>query len=134
MDPAKVLVVDDERSILLLLKEALTQWGYQVTVASSAADALNLLKSELFDALITDIRMPDMSGLELLKADGEPDDTCLANTIPPGTPIVRHDHKNAALGIEEVSVLDVALQLPCNKDRVWVKSSELDVVTSFPSL
>ncbi|HEY7517951.1 MAG TPA: sigma-54 dependent transcriptional regulator [Methylomirabilota bacterium] len=67
MDPAKVLVVDDERSILLLLKEALSQWGYQVTVASSAADALGLLKSELFDALITDIRMPDMSGLELLR-------------------------------------------------------------------
>ena len=67
MDPAKVLVVDDERSILLLLKEALSQWGYQVTVASSAAEALGLLKSELFDALITDIRMPDMSGLELLR-------------------------------------------------------------------
>ena len=67
MDPAKVLVVDDERSILLLLKEALSQWGYQVTVAPSAAEALTLLKSELFDALITDIRMPDMSGLELLR-------------------------------------------------------------------
>jgi two-component system response regulator PilR (NtrC family) len=67
VDPAKVLVVDDERSILLLLKEALSQWGYQVTVASSAAEALGLLKSELFDALITDIRMPDMSGLELLR-------------------------------------------------------------------
>ena len=67
MDPAKVLVVDDERSILLLLKEALSQWGYQVTVAASAAEALGLLKSELFDALITDIRMPDMSGLELLR-------------------------------------------------------------------
>ena len=67
MDPAKVLVVDDERSILLLLKEALSQWGYQVTVAASATDALGILKSELFDALITDIRMPDMSGLELLR-------------------------------------------------------------------
>jgi DNA-binding NtrC family response regulator len=67
VDPAKVLVVDDERSILLLLKEALSQWGYQVTVAASAAEALGLLKSELFDALITDIRMPDMSGLELLR-------------------------------------------------------------------
>jgi DNA-binding NtrC family response regulator len=67
VDPAKVLVVDDERSILLLLKEALSQWGYQVTVAPSAAEALGLLKSELFDALITDIRMPDMSGLELLR-------------------------------------------------------------------
>jgi len=67
MEPAKILVVDDERSILVLLKEALGQWGYQVTTAASAAEALGVLKSELFDALITDIRMPDMSGLELLR-------------------------------------------------------------------
>ena len=67
MEPAKILVVDDERSILVLLKEALGQWGYQVTTTASAAEALGILKSELFDALITDIRMPDMSGLELLR-------------------------------------------------------------------
>src|SRR5881409_2707499 len=67
MDAAKILVVDDERSILVLLKEALGQWGYLVTTAASAAEALGILKSELFDALITDIRMPDMSGLELLR-------------------------------------------------------------------
>src|SRR5207248_421864 len=67
MDPAKILVVDDERSILVLLKEALGQWGYQVTTTASAAEALGILKSELFDALITDIRMPDMIGLELLR-------------------------------------------------------------------
>jgi DNA-binding NtrC family response regulator len=67
MEPAKILVVDDERSILMLLKEALGQWGYQVTTAASATEALGILKSELFDALITDIRMPDMSGLELLR-------------------------------------------------------------------
>ncbi|HEV8584709.1 MAG TPA: sigma-54 dependent transcriptional regulator, partial [Methylomirabilota bacterium] len=67
MEAAKILVVDDERSILVLLKEALGQWGYQVTTAASATEALGILKSELFDALITDIRMPDMSGLELLR-------------------------------------------------------------------
>ena len=67
MEAAKILVVDDERSILLLLKEALSQWGYQVTCASSATEALELLRNELFDALISDIRMPDMSGLELLE-------------------------------------------------------------------
>jgi DNA-binding NtrC family response regulator len=67
MEAAKILVVDDERSILVLLKEALSQWGYQVTTAAAAAEALGILKAELFDALITDIRMPDMSGLELLR-------------------------------------------------------------------
>jgi DNA-binding NtrC family response regulator len=67
VEPAKFLVVDDEKSILLLLKDALTQWGYQVTCAGSAAEALEILKDGLFDALISDIRMPDMSGLDLLR-------------------------------------------------------------------
>src|SRR5207247_1745178 len=67
MEPARILVVDDEAAILRLLKEALTQWGYQVTGATSAAEALQALRGDMFDAVITDIRMPDMNGLELLK-------------------------------------------------------------------
>ena len=67
MEPAKVLVVDDEPSILRLLNEALTQWGYQVTTAANAREAIEALRTGLFDAAITDIRMPDMSGLELLR-------------------------------------------------------------------
>jgi DNA-binding NtrC family response regulator len=75
MEPAKILVVDDEKSILLLLKEALTQWGYQVTTASSAVEALELLKNGIFDALISDVRMPDMSGLDLLREIRKQDET-----------------------------------------------------------
>src|SRR5882672_6262132 len=75
MEPAKILVVDDEKSILLLLKEALSQWGYQVTCASSATEGLELLKNGLFDALISDIRMPDMSGLDLLREIRKQDET-----------------------------------------------------------
>ncbi|MBI4247069.1 MAG: sigma-54-dependent Fis family transcriptional regulator, partial [Candidatus Rokubacteria bacterium] len=67
MEPARVLVVDDEMSILLLLKEALTQWGYQVTAASTGDEALAALRSQMFDALLTDVRMPDTSGLDLLR-------------------------------------------------------------------
>src|ERR1043166_6603363 len=75
LEPAKILVVDDEKSILLLLKEALTQWGYQVTTAPSAVEGLELLKNGLFDALISDIRMPDMSGLDLLREIRKQDET-----------------------------------------------------------
>ena len=67
MEPARILVVDDEPSILLLLREALTQWGYHVTCVKSAGEALEAIRTELFDAAITDIRMPDMSGLDLLR-------------------------------------------------------------------
>src|SRR3989442_15924812 len=67
MEPAKILVVHDESAIPRLLREALIQWRYQVTSASSAAQALQALRGAMFDAAITDIRMPDMNGLELLK-------------------------------------------------------------------
>jgi DNA-binding NtrC family response regulator len=64
---SRVLVVDDEKSILTLLEEALTQWGYQVTSAGTAAEALTALRTQVFDAALSDVRMPDMSGLDLLR-------------------------------------------------------------------
>ena len=67
MEPANVLVVDDEKNILAVLRDTLTHFGYRVTCAASGAEALVAIRSELFDAAITDIRMPDMSGLELLR-------------------------------------------------------------------
>jgi DNA-binding NtrC family response regulator len=67
MEVAKILVVDDEPSILKLLKEALTQWGYQVACVGTGTEALEAVRTELFDAAITDIRMPEMSGLDLLR-------------------------------------------------------------------
>src|SRR3990170_2754653 len=74
MEAAKVLVVGDEPSILRLLREALAQWGYQVATASNAREALDALRTALYDAAITDIRMPDMSGLELLREIKNHDD------------------------------------------------------------
>jgi DNA-binding NtrC family response regulator len=75
MEVAKILVVDDEPSILKLLKEALTQWGYQVACVGTGAEALEAIRTELFDAAITDIRMPEMSGLELLREIKRHDDS-----------------------------------------------------------
>src|SRR6266850_2196168 len=67
MESAKILVVDDEPSILKLLKEALTQWGYHVSCVGTGTEALEAIRTELYDAAITDIRMPEMSGLDLLR-------------------------------------------------------------------
>jgi DNA-binding NtrC family response regulator len=68
METAKILVVDDEPSILGLLREALGKWGYHVTCAASGAEALEAIRAGLFDAALMDVRMPDMSGLDLLRA------------------------------------------------------------------
>jgi DNA-binding NtrC family response regulator len=63
----KVLVVDDEESIRELLQESLSLWGYAVSTACDGLEALELIRSHLFDAALLDIRMPRMDGLELLR-------------------------------------------------------------------
>ncbi len=67
MDRPKILVVDDERPIRDLLSAALSQWGYEVTLAGSGAEALGMLKGQLLDAALIDIRMPEMDGIDLLR-------------------------------------------------------------------
>jgi len=67
MERPKVIVADDERSIRDMLSAALTQWGYQVFLAGSGAEALGMLKGQLLDAALIDIRMPEMDGIELLR-------------------------------------------------------------------
>jgi two-component system, NtrC family, response regulator PilR len=65
--PARVLVVDDERSMRELLSIVLRRDGYDVLIAEDGASGLELLKRERIDILITDIRMPQMSGVDLLR-------------------------------------------------------------------
>ena len=64
---AKILVVDDERSIRELLEIFLKKEGFEVRTAQSVAQALEVIKSTEFDVIISDIRMPDMSGVDLLR-------------------------------------------------------------------
>lgn len=62
-----ILVVDDEEVIVSLVRDCLTEDGFQVSVASCGADAELLLNAEPFDLLVSDIRMPDFDGIELLR-------------------------------------------------------------------
>lgn len=64
---AKILIVDDERNIRDYLDLILSMEGYRCRQASSGEEALDILKKEEFDLLITDIRMPGISGTELIK-------------------------------------------------------------------
>ncbi len=65
--PGRVLVVDDERSMRELLSIVLRRDGYEVVVAEDGAGALEVLGRTRVDVLITDIRMPTMNGVELLR-------------------------------------------------------------------
>jgi two-component system response regulator PilR (NtrC family) len=64
---SRVLVVDDERSMRELLSIVLKRDGYDVLVADTGKAAVELLKRERVDILITDIRMPEMTGVDVLR-------------------------------------------------------------------
>lgn len=63
----RILLVDDEKNITDIYQDILTKSGYQVSVASTAEEAINHLTAQSFDLLITDIRLPGKDGLSLLK-------------------------------------------------------------------
>ncbi len=63
----KMLTVDDSPSVRKLVKFTLKAKGFQVSSAGDGVDALELMKQEDFDAIILDINMPRMNGLEFLK-------------------------------------------------------------------
>ncbi len=63
--PARVLVVDDEAEIAELMRAMLEGAGFEVATAESGAVALELLEEARFDAVVSDLRMPDMDGAAL---------------------------------------------------------------------
>ncbi len=63
---AKILVVDDELSILKIVKEMLRDQHHEIETASSAEEALSLFYEQSFDLVLSDVRMKEMSGMELL--------------------------------------------------------------------
>ncbi len=62
-----ILIIDDEASLRQTLARILQRAGFEVTTAASGKEGLSLVSEHPFDLLYLDIRMPDMSGLELLK-------------------------------------------------------------------
>ncbi|MGA1195952.1 MAG: response regulator [Candidatus Latescibacterota bacterium] len=64
---AKILVVDDEKFIRNFVKEALTLQGHDVVLASSGEEGLALFEEDVFDLILTDVKMEDMDGLEMLR-------------------------------------------------------------------
>jgi len=63
----KILVADDEVMMRNLILRILESEGYQITLASSGDEALEILNAEKFDLLLTDVRMPGTNGFNLLK-------------------------------------------------------------------
>ena len=69
MNDINLLIVDDEADILDLLRQELSEMNkkFKIFITTSGYEALNYLRNNTVDALITDIAMPDMDGYELYK-------------------------------------------------------------------
>jgi len=74
---ARVLVVDDERGMRDFLQIMLEKSGYEVVIAGGVAEARQRLREVVFDVVITDLKMPGGSGLDVLAAAKEEDPSCV---------------------------------------------------------
>ncbi len=79
MPEGKILVVDDEEIICNLMKDFLEEGGYSITIACNGDEAIREISKVRFDIIVTDIKMPDISGIDVLR---------MARTIDPNAVVI----------------------------------------------
>ncbi|MBI4690373.1 MAG: sigma-54-dependent Fis family transcriptional regulator [Nitrospirae bacterium] len=67
MEKGKILIIDDEDIVLRSCQRALSPAGYDVRVAKNGIDGLKMLETEAFAVVLTDLKMPDLDGIEVLR-------------------------------------------------------------------
>lgn len=112
MSKGNILVIDDEETMCNLLKDCLSDEGYKVSIAQRAEDGLGQIKNGTFDLTLTDLKMPEMDGIELLRRMKEldPDNIVVVITAYPSFETVRdalrlgaYDYITKPLNLEEIS-------------------------------
>lgn len=66
MSRPKILVLDDEEIVRVSCKKCLTPEGYDVDVAANGVEGLAMIENNRYDVILTDLKMPDMDGMEFL--------------------------------------------------------------------
>jgi len=110
--PARILVVDDERGMREVLSTILGRAGHSVVAAANGEEAIRLIGSEIFDLVITDLKMPGpIGGMDVLKA--------VKDIAPVTVVLVLTAYATLEVGIEAVKLgaYDV-LTKPFNNDHV----------------
>lgn len=109
-----ILLVDDEAIILNAISVDLRQEKYEVTKASSGEEALQLLKDKTFDAIVTDLSMPGVDGLGVLKAAKRINDlTCV---------IILTGYGNMTTAIDALRLgADDYLLKPCESEELIIR-------------
>ena len=103
-DPKRILAIDDHKTTLSIVRFNLEQTGFNVTVAQNGREGWNLLQTEDFHVVITDLRMPEMDGEELCRRIGQ--DARLTN-IPIILLSAKWLERDLAQLREELGVYDV---------------------------
>ncbi len=109
--PANILVVDDERNILLTLSQALQLEGYHVDLASGAQVALDIVAARPVDVVLMDVKMPDLDGLTALSRLRE---------LRPDLPVIMmsgHGTIDTAVKATQLGARDF-LEKPISRDRM----------------
>ena len=97
----KVLVIDDEESIVFMISEVLSDLGHEVAGAVTPEEGLERFEETDFDLVLVDIMMPGMNGYELTDTllSRDPDAKILVNTGYPDDPLVQKALDRGAIGI-----------------------------------
>ena len=120
---AKLLIIDDERGIRNTLKEILADEGHEVDVAENGKQGLEMAQAKAYDLIFSDIKMPEMDGMELLKAlkNGENDENGDA-TLNGEVPIVMisgHGDVETAVQALKMGAYDFLLK-PLDLNRILI--------------
>lgn len=122
---AKILIIDDERGIRNTLREILADEGYEVDVAENGKQGLEMVQAKAYDLIFTDIKMPEMDGMEVLKAlkngenDENGDQVDLLNGEVPIVMISGHGDVETAVQALKIGAYDFLLK-PLDLNRILI--------------
>ncbi len=110
----RILIVDDEKNILNYCRIDFTHEGYFVTTAENGGEAIGLLENDCFDMLITDLAMPGIGGIDLLRIAKE--------LYPDICSIVLTGYGDMTTAIEALRLgADDYLLKPCDTDELLLR-------------
>jgi len=100
----RILVIDDDESVRDSLKDLLSVHGYQVAVARDGREGLEVLHRQRFDLVVTDLLMPNVDGIEIIREIRKHDASLKVLAISGGDHATHFLHLNAAqaLGADDV--------------------------------
>ena len=125
---SKLLIIDDERGIRNTLREILADEGHEVDVAENGKQGLEMAQAKAYDLIFSDIKMPEMDGMEVLKAlkNGENDENGDA-TLNGETPVVMitgHGDVETAVQALKTGAFDFLLKPQISQTRDQTAAQE----------